>query len=329
MKIIWKQILQSLTLGMVIPGMLLSAITRFSYSREVDQEQSVTTVVQQNQELPETEPVAEPMLIPVLLDNGETVQMELEEYISRVVLGEVPASFELEALKAQAIAARTYTLRCFEQGDKHTGGVCTNYRCCQAYRDPEEYLRSGETADDMAKIYYAVAQTRGQVLRYDGKLICATYFANAAGSTEDAKVVWGESYPYLKVVSSPEAEDSMFYSERVSFTAEEFQQLLGERLSGEPESWFGNVSYTVGGGVSKIRIGAKFYSGVEVRSLLDLRSTIFTVSTSGNTITFETKGYGHRVGMSQYGADAMAVNGSSCEQILAHYYPGTSLEQYD
>lgn len=329
LKLIWKQVLQSFALGVVIPGVLLSAFTHLQDRNSGDQD-SATVTYAQSDETTDPAQQKDPLLIPIQLPNGSVEQMELEEYVSRVVLGEVPASFDIEALKAQAIAARTYTLRCFEAGDRHShGGVCTDYHCCQAYRDPTDYLSEGGTKDDLAKIYFAVAQTRGQVLRYDGELICATYFANSGGSTEDAQAVWGQAYPYLKVVSSPEDENSAYYAETLEFSPAEIQQLLGQTLTGSPTSWFGNATYTVGGGVDMIRIGAKFYSGVEVRALFDLRSTIFSIDASEDVIVFHTKGYGHRVGLSQYGAEAMAAAGSSCEEILAHYYPSTCLEQYD
>lgn len=315
--------MQSVMLGMIVPGILLSTA-----SRVVEEPLKTEPTTEATQPTEPTEP-EEPHLISVILPNGERESMELEEYISRVVLGEVPADFDIEALKAQAIAARTYTLRCVRLEDKHSGGVCTDYRCCQAYKDPREYVENGGTGNNLAKVYYAVAQTKGEVLRYEGELICATYFANAGGSTEDAQAVWGQPYPYLKVVSSPEGEDSAYYSDSCSFTLEEFQSLLGETLTGKTDSWFGNISKTPGGGVDTIRIGGKFYTGIEVRSMFSLRSTIFTVTVTEDTVTFYTKGYGHRVGMSQYGAQAMAQQDSTCEEILAHYYPGTSLEQYD
>jgi stage II sporulation protein D len=177
-------------------------------------------------------------------------------------------------------------------------------------------------------VFGAVEQTAGQVLYYDGYLIMATYFASAGGTTEDAREVWGNSVPYLTVVSSPEGDDA-YNGETVTYTAEQFQEVLGVTLKGKPESWFGRVSYTVGGGVDRMRIGGKLYDGVELRSIFGLRSTIFSVATTEDTITFETMGYGHRVGLSQYGADAMAEQGCGYEQILGHYYPGTELAIYD
>lgn len=320
MKLIWKQVIQAVTLGAALPGMLFSAVAEFG------------GVPQNNKpEMSQMEPIkeSEPVSIPVMKKDGTVVQMDLEDYISRVVLGEMPASFDREALKAQAVAARTYTLRCVLGGDKHPqGAVCTDYRCCQEYREPEAYIRSGGSYASVRKVFGAVEQTAGEVLYYNGSLIMATYFASAGGTTEDAREVWGNSVPYLTVVSSPEGDDA-YNGETVTYTAEEFQSVLGVTLKGKPENWFGRVSYTVGGGVDRMRIGGKLYDGVELRSIFGLRSTIFSVTTTEDTVTFETMGYGHRVGLSQYGADAMAEQGSGYEQILGHYYPGTELGQYD
>ena len=310
--------LQSIMMGLMLPGMVFSGVE--------------VPIVDKN--IPEvTEPVQTPepqsIMIPVLKADGVVHQMDLEDYICRVVLGEMPASFETEALKSQAVAARTYTLRNIWEGDRHPeGAVCTDYRCCQAYREPEEYLRSGGTQASIDKVFGAARQTAGEVVVYDGDLIYATYFASSGGITEDAQEVWGQAFPYLTSVSSPGETDTDYQNERSSFSSEEFQQLLGVTLKGSPDVWFGKTRYTVGGGVDTIRIGARLYTGLELRRIFGLRSTIFTVSTEGDIITFETNGYGHRVGMSQYGADAMAVAGYSYREILAHYYVGTRVETY-
>ncbi len=307
---LWKQFLQSFTMGMLLPGMLFSG----------------ADAVLENTPEPQSVQQQEQTWIPVLKKDGRIVAMELEEYIGCVVLGEMPASFDEEALKAQAVAARTYTLRIVAEGSKHNGAVCTDYTCCQEYIEPETYLYSRGTQAHLEKVLSAVSQTAGEVLVYDGELICATYFSSAGGLTEDAAEVWGSAIPYLKAVSSPES--CIYDGQQYSFTPELLKQLLGVELKGKPESWIGPATYTVGGGVDHIRIGDCRYSGVELRSLLGLRSTVFTVTASSDSIVFETLGNGHRVGMSQYGADAMADSGSSYEQILSHYYTGAVLEAY-
>lgn len=322
MKLIWNQILQSIVLGMLVPGMFFTSGVNQTPAAQPEQSKPVAEETQSAQK-------PEPITIPVLKSDGQVVQMDLESYISRVVLGEVPASFEVEALKAQAVAARTYTLRCVREGDRHPeGAVCTDYRCCQAYKEPEDYLQSGGSQENIDKVFMAVLQTAGEVICYEGELIYATYFASSGGITEDAREVWGQAFPYLTSVRSPGEKDIAYQGEQLSFSSAEFQERLGVTLQGTPEIWFGKTRYTVGGGVDTIRIGARLYTGLELRKIFGLRSTIFTVSTTADTITFETSGYGHRVGMSQYGADAMAVAGHSYEAILAHYYRGTTLEAY-
>lgn len=325
-----KQIIQAVALGTLLPGMVFSALADFKDEKmAISPPKQIQEQTEITQPEPEKEVEQKTVYIPVLNRNGEVTQMDLEDYIGCVVLGEMPASFEFEALKAQSVAARTYTLRCVLGSNKHPqGAVCTDHRCCQSYRDPEDYIKNGGTQENMQKVFAAAAQTAGQVLCYNGELILATYFSSAGGTTEDAREVWGGSVPYLTVVSSPEG-DNAYNGKTVSFSSEEFQKKLGVTLKGKPESWFGRVSYTTGGGVDKIRIGGKLYSGVEIRTKLGLRSTDFTVSTSDSSITFTTNGYGHRVGMSQYGADAMAVLGSNYQEILYHYYPGTELQMYE
>lgn len=316
MKLIWNQILQSLLISAMLPAAVLP-------NGPIGQTPKPLHPTEENMV------EATPIQIPVMKSDGQVCQMNLEDYICRVVLGEMPATFETEALKAQAVAARTYTLRCVEEGDRHPeGAVCTDYRCCQAYREPEEYIQSGGSWASVEKVFTAAKQTAGEVICYEGELIYATYFASSGGVTEDAEEVWGQAYPYLVSVSSPNEADTAYHNEQTVFTAEEFQKRLGVSLKGSPTVWIGKTRYTVGGGVDTIRIGARLYTGLELRKVFGLRSTIFTVTTDEDTVTFETKGYGHRVGMSQYGADAMASAGYRYDGILAHYYGGTTLELY-
>lgn len=327
MKSVVLQVLQSVALGTVIPGLLFSAtVDRQSVTDQFPEPEIIETIHQEPDATPEEEEVI-CCSIPVMKSDGTVVRMDLEDYVCRVVLGEMPASFEVDALKAQAVAARTYALRCVG-GTKHPeGAVCIGSQCCQAYCEPENYIRNGGTWANTEKVFQAVRQTAGEVLYYEDALALSVYFSSAGGSTEDAKDVWGSSLPYLTVVESPE-EDDRFNGETATFTAEEFQKRLGISLKGKPSSWFGATTYTVGGGVAQMRIGGVLYTGVELRSKLGLRSTDFKVTTTETAVTFTTNGYGHRVGMSQYGADAMAVTGSDYMQILSHYYPGTQIGQY-
>lgn len=265
--------------------------------------------------------------IMVLVD-GEAVRMKLEDYVLGVVLAEMPASFEMEALKAQAVAARTYALKTCADSNKHRGAVCTSHQCCQSYMSSEDYLMRGWSEKYVLRVREAVKATAGQVLCYGGELIRATYFSCSGGSTEDAVAVWGREYPYLQSVKSPGEEETVYFTDTKEFTAESFQDAIGESLEGKPASWFGKITYTEGGGVDTIEIGGVAYRGTTLRALLGLRSTVFEVIASEAGVIFVTKGYGHRVGMSQYGADAMAMEGADYKQILAHYYIGAVISDY-
>ncbi|MBP3660384.1 MAG: stage II sporulation protein D [Oscillospiraceae bacterium] len=261
----------------------------------------------------------------VLNRSGNLQQMTLEDYLLGVVLAEMPASFEPEALKAQAVVARTYTCKRMEGGKHDAAAVCMDPGCCQGFRAPADYLDEGGKQTAVDKVRSAVKSTDGQVLHYDGSLIDATYFSCSGGSTEDAVAVWGQDVPYLRAVDSPGEEDAPRFTDSVSFTSSEFAGKLGLSDQGDPASWFGAVRYTEGGGVDTMVIRGKTFTGTRLRSALGLRSTAFSVSVDGKTITVTTRGFGHRVGMSQYGAQAMAQSGSSCAEILAHYYTGAEL----
>ena len=259
-----------------------------------------------------------------VLDDGNVVVMDFEEYICGVLLGEIPADFQEEALKAQAVATRTYTLRRVLNAVKHENAdLCTDPNCCQAYAFSAAY--SG-TAADIEKIAAAVKQTQGQVLTYGGELIEATYFSCSGGRTEAAVAVWGSDIPYLQSVESPGEENARSYQDEVVFSKAGLLEILG--VSTEiNEFFYSDIEYTEGGGVETINICGKVYSGTELRKILGLRSTAFTIEVETDRVRFLTKGYGHRVGMSQYGAEAMAQNGSSNDEILAYYYPQTQLVQ--
>ncbi len=317
MKKAWQETLYAIWMGMVVPGLILAILVMFW---EKDKPVSNTE--------PETTAGAVSPSVLVRWPDGGVEQMDMDEYLTGVVLAEMPAFFEPEALKAQAVAARTYARKASVTGGKHgDGSVCTDYTCCQAYQSPEEYMEKGGSRDDIQKVRSAVLDTSGYVLTYDGELIEAVYFSCSGGKTEDAVAVWGTDYPYLRSTESPGEENALFYSETRVFTPEEFVEALGIVLSGEPAQWFGEVTRTAGDGVDTMEIGGIKYSGVELRAALGLRSTAFSITVQDDEIQIVTHGYGHRVGMSQYGADAMAAAGSDYRQILEHYYPGTVLEK--
>ena len=324
MKPLYKEMLLAAFLGLVLPWLLVNTVL----SMEGSGPETAETMAPTQQETEATE--SAPAIMMLLRQGGEVTQMDMDEYLTGVLLAEMPASFEPEAKKAQAVAARTFALKAAVTGGKHgDGSVCDSYACCQAYRTPEEYLAAGGSAEAVAAAKAAAEGTSGIVLTYEGALIEATYFSCSGGSTEDAVAVWGADYPYLRAVESPGEEEAAHYTDTVYFTAGEFAEALGTSLAGDPEDWFGFTTYTAGGGVNTMRIGDRDYKGTELRSLLGLRSTAFTVTADSGGVTVTTRGFGHRVGMSQYGADAMAASGSSYEEILSYYYAGTTLQRWE
>lgn len=323
-----REVVAAFLMGMLLPGIIFNTAASLELSRAAAetepsqgrQEQTLTS---------ETEKTERPALyISVQTGAGDMTVMELENYVRGVVLAEMPASFEEEALKAQAVVARTYALRRQSLGDRHPdGAVCTDPACCQDYISDSAYLEQRGQQRDLDKVAEAVADTAGTVLTYGGELIDATYFSCSGGKTEDAAAVWGMDIPYLQSVNSPGEEDAETYRQEVTFSAEEFSAALARDLQGKPESWLGKVTYTDGGGVNTIYIGGICYTGTQLRRILGLNSTAFTLTARGDNIIAVTRGRGHRVGMSQYGADAMAVSGSTWEEILAHYYQGTRIDK--
>ncbi len=313
------------SLGVLLPVLLLLIVFA------VDKNDGVKDPSKGNDQTTSSTDAASPQktLEISVLYGGQTQSMELEAYLVGVVLAEMPASFELEALKAQAVAARTYTIKhCTQDGRHGENTICTDHTCCQAYIDPRDYVSGGGSWSSVERVQQVVTDTAGQVLVYDRELIMATYFSCAGGITEDAVAVWGQDLPYLQSVISPGEEDTVFYTDAKTFTAQEFQTALGIRLTGPIGTWFGDVTFTDGGGVKTLTIGGVSYRGTTLRTLLGLRSTAFSVSVADDTVTFHTRGYGHRVGMSQYGANAMAKAGKHYQQILTHYYTDTEIVHY-
>lgn len=311
----------ALVLGIVLPSIIF-------YYVDIRWNKEFHDPVQQTQS---SEALSEPYEIDVglLLSDGTVKTLSLEEYLVSVVLREMPASFDKEALKAQAVVARTYTLRRIKTGGKHSNSdVCADSACCQGYYDPGDYLSDGGKQELLEKVISAVQSTAGEVLVYDGSLIDATYFSCSGGKTEDALAVWGSDIPYLQSTDSPGEEGASHYTDTVSFSLSEFAEKLDLDISAQQNDWLGDIQYTNGGGVATIQIYGKTFEGTEIRKALGLRSTAFIISLVGNSVTITTKGFGHRVGMSQYGADAMAAQGKTYEQILLHYYQGTELIPY-
>lgn len=254
----------------------------------------------------------------IKLNNGGEIQnIELEEYIIGVVAAEMPASFNVEALKAQAIAARTYAMKKTSEGK-----TLVNSTADQVYKTIAQMksIWGNEYNYYYNRIKDAVNATQGLVLKYNGEYIDAQYSAMTNGKTELPEYVWSFSRPYLQCVSSSWDEQVKNFKVTKNFSYDAVSTALGQIITKDTEVEV--LSRTVSGRVEKIKIGDITYTGVEVRSKLGLRSTDFTIE-FGDSITITTKGYGHGVGMSQYGANVAANEGYTYQEILSHYYVGT------
>lgn len=270
----------------------------------------------------------------VLQPDGAVEEQTMDEYLWSVTAAEMPASFEPDALRAQAVCARTYTLWQTAHPGRHEGAdVCTDSSCCQAYiTKAQAAARWGALAEQYtAKITAAVADTSGIAALYGGAPIQAVFFSSSAGPTEDAVEVWGSALPYLTSVSSPEGDaDVPNYRAELTMADEQVRSLVsascpGADLSGAPEGWFSDFTYTASGRVDTVKVGGVTLSGGAARGLFSLRSAAFGVEHGEDGFTFTTVGYGHGVGLSQYGANAMAKSGSTWREILEHYYTGATL----
>ena len=248
--------------------------------------------------------------------------LPLDKYLVGVLLAEMPADFPPAALEAQAIAARTFTLQKLNARKHSDADICSDSACCQGWLDPE--------GTNCGALELAVRDTDGLVVTYDDALIDATFFSCDGGRTESALAVWGSNVAYLQAVDSPESDDSRRYAEEKQFSEQELLDLL---RAAHPEiapgdvPWFRDLTYTDGGGLATATIGGVTLTGPELRRLLGLRSTDMEIAQGSGAVTIRTQGFGHRVGLSQYGAKAMAEEGSDFVEILTHYYQGTSIRR--
>lgn len=263
-----------------------------------------------------------------LLDGESELEMSMDEYLFGAVSAEMPASFEFEALKAQAVALRTYALYKLRvaPSNKHEADLCSSSSCCAAWKS-DDYLKEkwgGDWAYYSAVIRSAVSATDGEYLVYDKGPALAVFHASSNGSTESSEAVWGEALPYLVSVPTPESADTVrSFEERRIFSRSELRELIPDcDMSAE---LFSDVELTGSGRLASVKILGVKISGRELRSLLGLGSTSVELSEDGGDLVIVTRGRGHGVGMSQYGADEMAKGGADYREILAAYYPGTAL----
>lgn len=266
---------------------------------------------------------------------GEVEQIPIDDYLCNVVSAEMPADYEIEALKAQAIVARTYTVYKILNKKHENADICDDSTCCQAWISKEDRLARWEESkkeSNWQKICECVNSTKGKIITYNNEPINAFFHSNSGGMTEIPVNVWGGTgYPYLQSVETSGEDLYTQYASEVILTQEELLNKIRTKYS-DISIDFSNVEdikiieRTEGTRVKSIKFGNHEISGVETRSLLGLRSTNFEVIREGDNIKFSVKGYGHGVGMSQTGADAMAKQGSNCEDIVRHFYTGIEIK---
>ena len=267
---------------------------------------------------------------------NEIEEINLDEYLCNVVSAEMPADYDIEALKAQAIVARTYTLyKIIHNSGKHSGAdICDSSSCCQAWISKEDRLAKWDEDkrnDNWNKIVLAVNDTAGKIITYNGEPINAFFHSNSGGVTEIPFNVWGgNDFPYLQVVETAGEDEYNQYSSEVKLSKKELLDKLKEKYSDilidfNEQDCIKITEYTESGRVRTIKFGNKNLSGVETRTILGLKSANFSVSFDNEDIVFSVIGYGHGVGMSQTGADALAKQGYNYEEIIKHFYTGVEI----
>lgn len=270
------------------------------------------------------------------IDTSKVDELNIDEYLYGVVSSEMPASFELEALKAQAVVARTFTIyQIIHNSSKHENAdICDDFNCCQAWISKAERLvkwAPEESESNWNKIVQAVDSTKGKIVAYNGQPINAFFHANSGGITESSLNIWGGiDYPYLKSVETAGEEEYTQYASEVILSHQELldkvqTQYQDCNIDFSQQDCIKILEYTTSGRVKTIKIGNKEISGTEARKLLGLKSTDFTFSIEGGNVKFSVTGYGHGVGMSQTGADALAKVGSNYEVIIKHFYTNVEI----
>lgn len=274
-------------------------------------------------------------------NSNKIVEMTVDEYLKGVVPAEMPPEYNIEALKAQAIAARTYLYQKMSMKVHDDCDICDNYKHCQAYYTYEQLMNAWEKTkkydNRTRKKYYekvcrAVEETSGIVITYNGQYIKAFFHASSPGKTESVSEIWSEqNISYLVSVQSLEDKKYIYYETEVKVSISELEMKINNSL--EKECNIKNhsgqiieiVSYTKTGRVKNVKIGNQIYKATELRIALGLRSTNFTIEQDGSIIKFNVKGNGHGIGMSQVGANYLAKEGKTYEDIIKHYYTGVAL----
>ncbi len=264
--------------------------------------------------------------------------LSIDEYLYGVVSAEMPVNYDLEALKAQAVVARTYTIFQIKNSKgKHDGAdMCDDFNCCQAWISKEDRLNrwsNDEKDSNWEKIVNSVNMTQGKVITFNGEPIDAFFHSNSGGTTETVSNVWGGTdLPYLQSVQTSGEEGYNGYNSEAEFSKEELINILKKKYSEieinfEDENSIKILEYTQSGRVKTIKFGNVQIAGTEIRTLLGLKSTNFSIENNEDKIKFLVTGYGHGVGMSQTGADSLAKQGKTYEEIIKHFYTGVEVTQ--
>lgn len=260
-------------------------------------------------------------------DTGEVSVLSARDYILGVVSAEMPASYHIEALKAQTVAAYTFALYRKNENKSLGYDITGDSSLDQAYIDEAGRKKKwGDKSDQYTeKMLSAVDAVLGQTVTYDGGLALTLYTAISGGKTETAKNIWGKDYPYLVAVESVGDLLSPNYLSSATFSEAQIKEKLPQIAAIEPSKWFSSPVYSDSGTVMTISFGETTLKGSEIRSALGLRSANFDVTAADGNFTFNVRGYGHLTGMSQYGANYMAQQGSTYKEILLWYYPGCAV----
>ena len=262
---------------------------------------------------------------------GEVEELPIDEYLYGVVSSEMPASYDIEALKAQAVVARTYTIYQIKnsKGKHDNADICDNFACCQAWLSKDDRMAKwseDERETNWKKIVNAVDSTQGKIITYNGEVIDAFFHSNSGGITETASNVWGgQNFPYLKSVETSGEDGYSEYNSEVEITKQDFVNKIKEKhqetiIDFDEIDCIKILEFTESGRVKTIKIGNIQIAGTELRSLFGLKSTNFNFEIKDNSVVFFVKGYGHGVGMSQTGANSLAKQGSTYENIIKYFY---------
>lgn len=325
--------------GIVVLGVLLPtilSIVSYDNKTEIKEEKNIKI---ENKQVVNYEKVNKKSPIIEVYNHklGVYQSMDIEDYLCGVLAGEMSSEFDIEALKAQAVVARTFVVYKQKQGNpkQHKNApVCTNYKHCQEYKSYKELKKvNGDKWIEKSypKIEQAVKETKGQIITYNAEAIQALYFSTASGKTENSEDVFSTSYPYLKSVESKYDTISPKYKSELEISKDKFIEYMTSRYSdiqlsnSSLDSQVKILKRSEGGAIDLIQIGNKELSGRDLRNIFSLNSANFNISINDNNVIFNVIGYGHGVGMSQWGAEGMAKEGYKYYDILLHYYTDTEI----